>query len=217
MKKYGKRMFSFGLLILNIMIAYFILHRPVIIHSFHEVNKEGSYITQKNNKGDKGDNALILNIINMDVEPIMEPSIPIEPIVYDNLTMAQLADKLERNLNSTVKGYGLLFASYSIQLGIDPYLSVAIMLHETGCKWNCSELVKKCNNVGGMKGRKGCNGSSYQSFSSLEVGIKKYLENLYYNYYRYGLTTPEAMNSKYAESKSWARQVNVYMKQIRES
>ena len=153
----------------------------------------------------------------MDVEPIMEPSIPIEPIVYDNLTMAQLADKLERNLNSTVKGYGLLFASYSIQLGIDPYLSVAIMLHETGCKWNCSELVKKCNNVGGMKGRKGCNGSSYQSFSSLEVGIKKYLENLYYNYYRYGLTTPEAMNSKYAESKSWARQVNVYMKQIRES
>mgnify|MGYP002511620479 CR=1 FL=1 len=41
------------------------------------------------------------------------------------------------------------------------YLAVAIVLHETGCKWTCSKLVRECNNVGGMKGS-GCGSYGYE-------------------------------------------------------
>lgn len=157
-------------------------------------------------------------IENPMVEELVDAAVATpEPTVYDGLTMKGLSEKLERNLNSNLKGYGHLFASYSLELGIDPYLALAITLHETGCKWNCSTLVKQCNNVGGMKGSPGCNGGSYKAFATLEQGIRSYLENLYYNYYRYGLKTPEAMNSKYAESKTWANQVNHYLNQVRAS
>lgn len=108
----------------------------------------------------------------------------------------------------------MLFADYSLQLGIDPYLAVAIVLHETGCNGGCSGLVTKCNNVGGQIGS-GCNG--YQYFNTLEEGIIGFLDNLYYNYYAYGLTTAESMNPKYAESPTWAEQVNSYVATIKAS
>lgn len=136
-------------------------------------------------------------------------------IVYDGMTLEELSAKLDRSLNSTLAGQGFAFASYSIELGLDPYLALAIVLEETGCKWECSELVKQCNNVGGQKGSPGCWGGSYRSFSTLEEGIKGYLDNLYYNYYAKGLTTPETINPIYAESTSWAMNVNNYIEQIR--
>ena len=136
-------------------------------------------------------------------------------IVYDGLTLDELANKLERSLNSTLSGQGYFFASYSVELGLDPYLALAITLHETGCKWNCSTLVRQCYNVGGMKGSPGCNGGSYKAFNSLSEGIKAYLDNLYYNYYSIGLTTPETMGPKYAASTTWASQVNNYINEIR--
>ena len=74
-----------------------------------------------------------------------------EEIVYDGLTKQQLIDKLNRNLNSTLSGTGEIFANYALELGLDPYLAVAIVLHETGCSWDCSNLVKACYNVGGQK------------------------------------------------------------------
>jgi hypothetical protein len=133
-------------------------------------------------------------------------------IVYDGMTLNQLAAKLNRSLNSTIKGKGYLIASYSLQRGVDPYIATAIILQETGCKWSCSNLVKKCNNVGGMKG-KGC--GSYQSFSTIDVGITKFIDNLANNYFSKGLNTPEKMNKKYAESKTWAQKVNAYVKKIK--
>lgn len=136
-------------------------------------------------------------------------------IVYDGLTLDELASKLERSLNSSLQGQGYFFASYSLELGLDPYLALAITLHETGCKWSCSTLVKQCYNVGGMKGSPGCNGGSYKSFNSLSEGIRSYLDNLYYNYYSLGLTTPEMMGPKYAASTTWATQVNGYINEIR--
>lgn len=136
-------------------------------------------------------------------------------IVYDGMTLEELSAKLDRSLNSTLAGKGSTFASYSIELGLDPYLALAIVLEETGCKWECSELVKQCNNVGGQKGSPGCWGGSYRSFPTLDEGIKGYLDNLYYNYYAKGLTTPEMINPIYAESTSWASKVNNYIEQIR--
>lgn len=135
-----------------------------------------------------------------------------EPIVYDNMTLEQLANKLENSLNSDVSGYGNFIANYSLEKGVDPYLATAIMLHETGCTWECSSLVKKCNNVGGMKGS-GC--GAYGYFSTLEEGIQKFIDNIYNNYYAYGLTNADLMGSKYAEDPEWSRKVNGHIKKIK--
>lgn len=138
-------------------------------------------------------------------------------IVYDGLTTEELADKLNRSLKSTLANQGNLIATYSLEKGVDPYLATAIMLHETGCSYNCSSLVTYCNNVGGMKGSPGCGGGSYRSFSTLEEGIRAFIDNLANNYYAYELTTPELMNSKYAESTTWASRVNAHISQIKSS
>lgn len=157
----------------------------------------------------------------MQKETIQEPEVVIEEvvpeIVYDNLTLDQLVSKLNINLNSTLANTGDIFARYSLEKNVDPYLAVAIVLQETGCSWNCSEMVKQCNNVGGMKGYPGCWGGSYMAFDTLEAGIKSYIDNLASNYYAYGLTTPELMNSKYAESTEWATLVNNYIYKIKNS
>ena len=145
-----------------------------------------------------------------EIEPILT-----EEIVYDGMTLNELAEKLNRYLKSNLSGMGMVYASKSIELGVDPYLAVAISMHETGCKWGCSKLTRECNNVGGMKGKPSCGSGSYRKFDTLEEGITKFIENIANNYYSYGLTTPEAMNQKYAESKTWATKVNNYINEIK--
>lgn len=136
-------------------------------------------------------------------------------IVYDGMTLEELAAKLDRFLASDLAGKGYLYASHSLEIGIDPYLAVAISMHETGCTWGCSKLVKECNNVGGQKGTPSCNGGSYKSYDTLDEGIIGFLDNIYYNYYRYGLTTAEEMNPKYAADTNWSKNVNKYIEKIK--
>ena len=100
----------------------------------------------------------------------LQASTPV--IVYEGMTEQELGSKLNKVLGSSLDGYGDVFAKYSIEYGVDPYLATAITLLETGCKWGCSTLVKQCNNVGGMKGS-GC--GSYQAFDTLEDGIEEAL------------------------------------------
>lgn len=133
-------------------------------------------------------------------------------IIYDNMTKKELVDKLNRNLNSTLVNTGIYFVDYYLKTGLDPYLAVAIVLHETGCKWECSNLVKENYNIGGLKGTNG-----YLKFDSLESGINGYLDILYNDYYKEGLTTPELINPKYAASETWSEKINNYINQIRES
>ena len=132
--------------------------------------------------------------------------------VYDGLTMVELASKLDRSLKNELSGKGYLYASYSLEKGVDPYLAVAISLEETGCTWNCSRLVKTCNNVGGMKGI-GC--GSYGAFPTLDDGIRAFIDNIYRNYVAYGLTTADTMNPKYAENPMWSTNVNAYITRIK--
>ncbi len=132
-------------------------------------------------------------------------------IVFDNMTIDELSEKLERSMNSDLKGKGRLFATYSIELGLDPYLALAITLHETGCAYSCSSLLRTNNNLGGLKGANG----RYMSFETLDDGIKGYLDILYNRYYSKGLTTPELMNPVYAESTTWASKVNWYIQKIK--
>lgn len=138
-------------------------------------------------------------------------------IIYDGLTLTQLTEKLNKNLKSTLTNTGHHFASYYLKTGLDPYLAVAIVLQETGCKWTCSKLVRNCNNIGGMKGSPKCNGGSYKKYDTLEEGIYGYLDMLYKNYYSKGLTTPELINPKYATSTSWSVNVNSYINTIKAS
>lgn len=156
---------------------------------------------------------------NVDVddntENTTEDVIVVEPeIVYDGMTMEELANKLDRSLKNELNGKGYLYASYSLEKGVDPYLAAAISLEETGCNWNCSNLVKSCNNVGGMKGT-GC--GSYGYFNTLDDGIKAFIDNIQRNYVAYGLTTADTMNPKYAENPMWSTNVNNYISRIKNS
>ena len=138
-------------------------------------------------------------------------------IVYDNMTLEQLTEKLNKSLNSTMAGQGSVLASYSLEKGVDPYIATAIMLHETGCKWNCSELVKKCNNVGGVKGSPSCGSGSYKSYETLDEGIRGYIDNLSRGYFSQGLNTPELIVKKYTgfENTNWLNKVNNYISEIK--
>ena len=63
--------------------------------------------------------------------------------VEKNLNQLNERDrKIDKILTSTLDGTGIIYAKKSIEYGVDPYLAVAISMHETGCKWTCSKLAR---------------------------------------------------------------------------
>lgn len=153
--------------------------------------------------------------LNMEQAP-QSVYIPPRIEVYDGMTLEELGEKINRNLgNGYLSGKGNLIASKCIELGVDPYIVTAIILHETGCKYNCSTLVKQCNNVGGQKGAPGCGGGSYKYYTTLDDGIVGHIENLYYNYFSKGRTTVESIAPRYAASTAWSGKINWYVSLIR--
>ncbi len=135
-------------------------------------------------------------------------------IVYDGLSLNELGTKIDNVLNSSLDGYGKTIASLALEKDVDPLIASSIILVETGCKWNCSSLAKKCNNIGGMKGH-GC--GSYAKFNTLDEGINAFINNLSKNYFEKGLTTPESINTKYATNPNWHNDVNYYINLIKAS
>ena len=133
---------------------------------------------------------------------------------FNGETVDEIARKLNRYLNSTLKGKGEFIAKYSIEVGMDPYLATGVMLQETGCQWTCSYLTRVCNNVGGNKGTPSCNGGSYRKFNSIEEGIKFAINKLN-SYYKKGLTTTEKIGPKYATDPKWAVRVNRYINKLK--
>ena len=155
------------------------------------------------------------NVINDEIEKVeIVEEEPQRVEVFDGLTIEELIDKLNRNLSSDLSNMGYAYANYSIELGVDPYLAVAISMHETGCIWNCSYLAKACHNVGGQKGS-GC--GEYAAFDSMEDGIYSFIANIKRNYVDYGLMTADEMNPKYAEDPTWSMKVNKYIEKIKNS
>lgn len=132
--------------------------------------------------------------------------------VYENMTLDELANKLDANLNSDLEGYGKTIASLALEKEVDPIIATSIILEETGCTWNCSSLVKNNNNIGGMR-----SSSGYLYFDSLEFGIAAFINNLANNYYRVGLNTPELINTKYASNPNWHVKIESYATKIRAS
>ena len=169
------------------------------------------YVKDKNNSNSKA----VFQEVEMQVAPA-SVDILAESIVYDGMTLEELAAKIDRNLgNGYIAGKGMVVASYCLEKGVDPYIATAIMLHETGCRAKCSGLVRQCNNVGGQKGSPGCGGTSYKRFPTLDDGIRAFIDNIYRNYVRYGLTTADTMNPKYAENPMWSTNVNRYIAKIK--
>lgn len=198
-------------LVMLVILDIYLLNLNISVNDYEvtkKLNSTANYISMENLMESSTDYG---NSIFGHYETIKD-EIEVSPIVYDGLTLDELSDKIDRSLNSTISGKGYLIASHSLEMGVDPYMATAIMLHETGCKWGCSYLVNACNNVGGQKGQ-GCGAYSY--FNSLDEGIMAFINNLYYNYISYGLTTPEAINPKYAEDPNWAVNVNKYIEIIK--
>lgn len=200
------------------------------------LNSKSEYVSV-NNTFEDGNLALNTEIVTnkMDLDIVTLPSMNVasgkslkeiqkekkeaerKKIVYDGMNIDELSLKLNRILHSSLSGQGYTFASKCIKYGVDPYLAVAIAMHETGCEGTCSSLMQRCNNVGGMKGGSGvyCDGGSYARFSSLEAGIDAFVSNLSRNYFSMGLTTPEAIGPKYAASPTWSMRVNAYINKIK--
>lgn len=187
------------ILILLTLIIVFIMIIFIIIRN-DKVNKDKKIVVYTE------------EVVKVEVPDLEEVEEVIIPIVYDNMTLEELSNKLDRSLGSDISGYGNFIASYSLERGVDPYLATAIILHETGCTWGCSELVKKCNNVGGMKGS-GC--GAYGYFNTLEEGIQRFIDNIYNNYYAYGLTDAYLMGNKYAEDPEWSVKVNRHYEKVK--
>ena len=190
------------LLSVVVMLNVYLVYLNISVNEFkttNEVKENANYVE-------------IEEIVMLESEEVKEEIIEENPLVYDGKTLEELTQTINNSLNSTISNKGYLIASYSLEKGVDPYMATAIMLHETGCKWNCSRLVRECNNVGGQKG-KGC--GSYSYFNSLDEGIKAFIDNLERKYISYGLTTPEQINPKYAEDRTWYKKVNKYIEEIK--
>lgn len=169
------------------------------------------------NPGVSNNNTSNIKELSMEQAPQAE-YIPPRVEVYEGMTIEELSEKLNRSLGtSNLQGKGNVIATKCIELGVDPYVATAIMLHETGCRSKCSNLVVKCNNVGGQKGSPSCGGGSYKYYASLDDGIVGHIENLYYRYYSKGLNTVEAIGPRYAESKTWVSKINWYVDLVRAS
>lgn len=126
-----------------------------------------------------------------------------------------IAKKLNKHLKGVLKNKGEFITEYSLSIGMDPYIAAAVILHETGCTWNCSYLSRVCNNVAGNKGNPGCNGGSYRKFNTIEDGIKFAIKKLN-SYYKKGYKTPKQINPFYAEDSTWYKKVDNYVKKLKE-
>ena len=155
--------------------------------------------------------------VEMETTPVAVV-IPPRTEVFEGFTLEELGAKIDRNFGDEyIAGKGELIASYCIEKGVNPYIATAIILHETGCGRNCSQLVKVCNNVGGQKGSPRCGNGSFKRFDTLNDGIKGFVDNLYKNYYAYGLTTVEQIAPKYAEGNTWAGKITWFVEKVKNS
>lgn len=163
----------------------------------------------KSKKSDNKYNDLLLSEINMKTADSGVYRVE----VFDGMTMDELVTKLNRSLKNDIAGKGYTIASKCLELGVDPYVATAIILHETGCgQGSCSHIARTCYNFGGQKGS-GC--GAYQRYSSVDDGLNGMITNLYRNFYARGLTTVESIGPRYAESGTWVSKINGYVSRIR--
>lgn len=184
--------------------------RDTSINSFKIKNiaTSANLMLKENNKANLQENPLLKEI---KVETTNASILRQE--VFEGMTLDELAEKINRTLKNEISGQGYTIANKCIELGVDPYIATAIIMHETGCGQNsCSNIARNCFNFGGQKGS-GC--GAYKRYNSIEEGLEGMITNLYKNYYAYGLNTVEAIGPRYAESTTWVGKINWYVNKIR--
>lgn len=129
-------------------------------------------------------------------------------LTFEGKNISEIGAIINKTLGGILAGTGETFARLSLEKGMDPYLLAAISVHETGN--GTSSAARNKYNFGGIMCSKGlC------SYSSVDDGLTSYVNVVYRNYYSVGLTTPEAMNPKYAASTSWATKVTSWYNAIK--
>ena len=171
-----------------------------------------SLLTKEEDKEKSSNVDLLLSEVVMETAPAAV-IIPPRVEVFEGMTLEEIALQLEKTLKNEISGKGMVIANKCIELGVDPFIATAIIMHETGCgQAQCSSLARNCYNFGGQKGP-GC--GAYRRYNSVDEGLEGMINNLYRNYYAYGLTTVEAIGPKYAESDTWVSKINWYVNKIR--
>ena len=164
-------------------------------------------VREENNKETTETNALLEEV---KIEPApASVYVPPRVEVYNGMTMEELTAKINRSLGGILAGHGDIIASHSLELGVDPYVATAIMIHETGN--GTSNIANNCYNFGGQNGS-GC--GAYKRYNTIEEGLRGIIDNLYRNYYAYGLNTIESIGHKYAESTEWPAKIHWYVNKI---
>lgn len=188
--------------------------KSVVIHEFNANSMATSMNMIMNRKDDtleKKENLLLTEVV-METAPA-SVIVPPRVEVYEGMTLEEVAAQLEKTLKNDLSGHGMVIATKSIELGVDPFVAAAVMMHETGCgQAQCSSLARNCYNFGGQKG-KGC--GAYKRYNSIDEGLEGIIYNLYKNYYAMGLNTVEKIGPKYAESTTWANTVNWYVNKFK--
>lgn len=166
-------------------------------------------IVVKSSETKAENNNLLLTEIKMETAPAAVSRVE----VFEGMTIEEIAVQLDKSLKNDISGKGMVIANKCIELGVNPYVATAIILHETGCGQNqCSNIARNCYNFGGQKGA-GC--GAYKKYNSVDEGLEGMISNLYRNYYSRGLVTVETIGPKYAESDTWISKINWYVNKIR--
>lgn len=166
-------------------------------------------IVAKSSETKTENNNLLLTEIKMETAPAAVSRVE----VFEGMTIDEIAAQLNKSLKNDISGKGMVIANKCIELGVNPYVATAIILHETGCGQNqCSNIARNCYNFGGQKGS-GC--GAYKKYNSVDEGLEGMISNLYRNYYSRGLVTVETIGPKYAESDTWISKINWYVNKIR--
>ena len=178
-------------------------------YKMNRVAASANMIVKKKTKKNSSSTSLLLTEIKMETA---NASL-LRQEVYEGMTLDELAEKLNRTLKNEIAGQGYTIANKCIELGVDPYIATAIIMHETGCgQSQCSNIARNCYNFGGQKGY-GC--GAYKRYNSIEEGLEGMITNLYKNYYAHGLNTVESIGPRYAESNTWVGKINWYVNKIR--
>ena len=166
-------------------------------------------IVVKSSETKAENNNLLLTEIKMETAPAAVSRVE----VFEGMTIEEIAAQLNKSLKNDISGKGMVIANKCIELGVNPFVATAIILHETGCGQNqCSNIARNCYNFGGQKGA-GC--GAYKKYNSVDEGLEGMISNLYRNYYSRGLVTVETIGPKYAESDTWISKINWYVNKIR--
>lgn len=166
-------------------------------------------IVKKSSETKEENGNILLTEVRMETAPASVSRIE----VFEGLTLEEIADQLNKSLKNDISGKGMVIANKCVELGVNPYVATAIIMHETGCGQNqCSNIARNCYNFGGQKGS-GC--GAYKKYNSVDEGLEGMISNLYRNYYSRGLVTVETIGPKYAESDTWVSKINWYVNKIK--